>query len=48
MSTKVNEKSLRQKVDEFLHEKNYFTDGLEFVEKNTGVNRLYICAGKWS
>ena len=46
MTTKSSEKSVREKVDEFLHEKNYFTDGLEFVEKKTGVNRLYICLGK--
>ena len=46
MTTKVEEKSVREKVEEFLHKKNYFTDGLEFIEKNTGVNRLYVCLGK--
>lgn len=48
MTGKANEKSIREKIDEFLHEKNYFTDGLELIEKNTGVNRLYICLGKLS
>ncbi|XP_065059574.1 receptor expression-enhancing protein 5-like [Rhopilema esculentum] len=45
MTSKVDEKSIREKLDEFLHQKNYLTDGLEFVEKKTGVNRLYICIG---
>ena len=46
MTTKVEEKSVREKVEEFLHKKNYFTDGLEFIEQKTKVNRLYICLGK--
>jgi len=45
MTTKVEEKSVREKVEEFLHKKNYFTDGLEFIEQKTKVNRLYICLG---
>ena len=48
MTEKASEKSVREKIDEFLHEKNYFTNGLELIEKNTGVDRLYICLGKLS
>lgn len=39
------EKTMRQKLEEFLHQKNYFTDGLSFIESKTGVNRLYLFAG---
>eukprot|EP00794_Sanderia_malayensis_P009758 gene9758-10757_t len=42
---KSDEKSIREKMDEFLQQKNCFTDGLAFVESKTGVNRLYICLG---
>ena len=47
MASKTDEKSVREKLDEILHQKNYVTDGLEFVEKKTGVNRLYIVLGKY-
>ena len=46
MVSKTDEKSVREKLDEILHQKNFVTDGLEFVEKKTGVNRLYIVLGK--
>lgn len=39
------DKSLKEKVDEFLSEKNYFTDALAFLEAKSGVNRLYLFAG---
>ena len=39
-------KTVRQKLEQFLNEKNYFTDGLAFIESKTGVNRLYLFAGK--
>lgn len=35
----------KEKIDNWLHEKNYFTDVLEKVEKKTGVKRLYIFLG---
>lgn len=46
MSAKANEKSVRQKIEDFLNEKNRFTDGLAFIETKTGVNRLYLTLGK--
>lgn len=45
MAGGTSDKSIKEKVDEFLHQKNYFTDGLAFVETKTGVNRLYLFAG---
>ncbi|XP_057307763.1 receptor expression-enhancing protein 5-like [Hydractinia symbiolongicarpus] len=44
MTTK-KDKTVRQKVEEFLNEENHFTNGLAFVEKKTGVNRLYLFGG---
>ena len=41
-----SEKTAREKLEEFLNEKNYFTDGLAFVEQKTGINRLYLFGGK--
>lgn len=35
----------KEKLNNWLHEKNYFTDVLDKVEKKTGVNRLYIFLG---
>ena len=35
----------KEKLDNWLHEKNYFTEVLDKVEKKTGVKRLYIFLG---
>jgi len=40
-----DDKPIKEKVVEFLNSKNYFTDGLEFVETKTGVDRLYLFSG---
>ena len=48
MAGGTSDKSIKEKVHEFLHQKNYFTDGLAFVETKTGVNRLYLFAGKFN
>jgi len=37
--------TIREKVDQFLSEKNYFTDGLAFVEEKTGVPRKFLLGG---
>lgn len=47
MAGGTSDKSIKEKVHEFLHQKNYFTDGLAFVETKTGVNRLYLFGGKF-
>jgi len=39
------DKTLKEKVDEFLNDKNYVTDALAFLEAKTGVNRLYLFGG---
>lgn len=39
------EESIKQKVQAFLQEDNHFTKGLAFIEKKTGVNRLYLFGG---
>lgn len=36
---------VKEKVQKFLSEKNWFTDGLAFVEGKTGVDRKYLLAG---
>merc|ERR1712183_142408 len=41
----AGDKTIKEKLDEFLHEKNYFTDGLAFVEQKTGINRMYMFGG---
>lgn len=38
-------KPLRQQLDDFLNQKNAFTDGLSFLEQKTGVNRTYLLQG---
>ena len=40
------DKSLKEKVVEFLNEENYFTNSLAFVEKKTGIPRLFLFGGK--
>lgn len=40
-----SEKTAKQKLEEFLNEKNYFTDALGFIEGKTGLNRVYLFAG---
>jgi len=37
--------SVKEKLTEFLYQKNYFTDALAFLESKTGVNRLYLFGG---
>jgi len=39
------DKSIQEKVEEFLNEKNFFTDGLALVESKTGVPRKYLLGG---
>ena len=39
------EKSLKEKVIEFLNEENHFTNSLAFVEKKTGIPRLFLFGG---
>jgi len=41
----AGDKTIKEKMDEFLHEKNYFTDALAMVESKTGVNRVYLFGG---
>ena len=36
----------KEKLDNWLQEKNFFTDVLEKVESKTGVKRIYIFLGK--
>ena len=45
MATSETINSGKEKINNWLHEKNYFTDVLEKVEKKTGVKRLYIFLG---
>lgn len=35
----------KEKLDNWLHEKNFFTDALDKIEKKTGVKRLYLFLG---
>jgi len=37
--------SIKEKLNEFLNQKNYFTDALGFLESKSGVNRLYLFGG---
>lgn len=45
MATSETINAGKEKLNNWLHEKNYFTDVLDKVEKKTGVNRLYIFLG---
>jgi len=45
MATSETINTGKEKLNTWLHEKNYFTDVLDKVEKKTGVNRLYIFLG---
>ncbi|KAJ7365806.1 Receptor expression-enhancing protein 5 [Desmophyllum pertusum] len=45
MSTSETINSGKEKLDNWLHEKNYFADALDKVEKKTGVKRIYIFLG---
>ena len=36
----------KEKLDNWLQQKNFFTDALEKVESKTGVKRIYIFLGK--
>lgn len=47
MSTSETINSGKEKLDNWLHEKNYFTDALDKVEKKTGVKRIYIFLGNF-
>lgn len=47
MSTSETINSSKEKLDNWLHEKNYFTDALDKVEKKTGVKRIYIFLGNF-
>lgn len=47
MSTTESINTGKEKLDTWLHEKNYFTDALEKVEKKTGVKRLYLFLGNF-
>ena len=38
-------KPLREQIDDFLNQKNVFTNGLMFLEQKTGVNRIYLLQG---
>ena len=35
----------KEKLDNWLHVKNFFTDVLDKIEKKTGVKRLYLFLG---
>lgn len=45
MSTSETIKTGKEKLDNWLHQKNYFTDVLEKIEQKTGVNRIYQFLG---
>lgn len=45
MSTSETINTGREKLDTWLHQKNYFTDVLEKIEKKTGVKRIYLFLG---
>lgn len=45
MSTSETINTGKQKLDNWLHQKNYFTDVLEKIEQKTGVKRIYQFLG---
>ncbi|XP_073242712.1 receptor expression-enhancing protein 5-like isoform X2 [Porites lutea] len=45
MSTSETLNTGKQKLDNWLHQKNYFTDVLEKIEQKTGVKRIYQFLG---
>ena len=45
MSTSETLNTGKQKLDNWLHKKNYFTDVLEKIEQKTGVKRIYQFLG---
>lgn len=45
MSTAETINTGKQKLDNWLHQKNYFTDVLEKIEQKTGVKRIYQFLG---
>ena len=45
MSTSETLTTSKEKLDNWLHQKNYFTDVLEKIEQKTGVKRIYQFLG---
>ena len=45
MSTSETLNTGKEKLDNWLHQKNYFTDVLEKIEQKTGVKRIYQFLG---
>ena len=45
MSTSETISTGKEKLDNWLHQKNYFTDVLEKIEQKTGVKRIYQFLG---
>ncbi|CAH3191397.1 unnamed protein product [Porites evermanni] len=45
MSTSETINTGKEKLDNWLHQKNYFTDVLEKIEQKTGVKRIYQFLG---
>ncbi|XP_078373438.1 receptor expression-enhancing protein 5-like isoform X2 [Oculina patagonica] len=45
MSTSETINTGKEKLENWLQEKNYFTDALDKVEKKTGVKRIYLFLG---
>lgn len=45
MSTSETIRTGKEKLENWLHQKNYFTDVLEKIEQKTGVKRIYQFLG---